>query len=303
MLPGRGFEMAPSQKRTLLIVLTLVSLAIIMLAGSLPRLELQSGLPFPGADLEEGAGPDDPAQSQGAIPRTGIIPSLLQGVLAAGFWLVLGYLAILALKQAGIRRLVLLAGLALGILGVLQILPSYQPSGPTVGSEEAFSEEAAPIFEYATSPLGTPPPWLIGLVIGGMGVVSGVLLFLLFRQRAGSPTEADPVAQAADTALQDLRSGMDLENVIVACYARMSQALQEEQGIERGAAMTAREFEGVLAQRGVPHEPVRQLTRLFEAARYGHLAAQQIDERAAVDCLTAIRGYKGVLPEKDGDRA
>jgi hypothetical protein len=84
---------------------------------------------------------------------------------------------------------------------------------------------------------------------------------------------------------------MELQNAIVACYARMSQAFQDEQGIERGTAMTAREFEDSLARRGVPQEPVRRLTRLFESARYGHTSPQPSEEQEAVDCLTSIVVY------------
>jgi len=287
--------MGLSSKRTVLLFLALAGLVIVLLAGSLPRLDLQPGLPFPGSGSENSLGSDDVSKNPGVIPRTGIVPSLIKGGLAAGFWFAVGYLAVLLVKRAGVRRLVILAGLAVGILGLLRLLPSFQPPAPPAGGGEMLSEGAAPVFEYATSPLGNPPRWLIGLVIGGLGVMGGVLVVQLIRRRTGFPPGSrqrpDLVAQAAETALQDLRSGMDLQNVIVTCYARMSQALQEQQGIERGGAMTAREFEGSLARRGVPQEPVRRLTRLFETTRYGHASPLQQEEKEAVDCLTSIVNY------------
>jgi len=67
--------------------------------------------------------------------------------------------------------------------------------------------------------------------------------------------------------------------------------LQEEYGLERGEAMTAREFERLLQGRGIPYEPVHQLTRLFEAARYGSRTPGPDEEQRAVECLSAIVQY------------
>ena len=91
--------------------------------------------------------------------------------------------------------------------------------------------------------------------------------------------------------MQALRTGRDLKNVIVHCYRQMSLALQKEQGIELEETMTAREFERLLEARGIPHDPVHQLTRLFEAARYGFEQPHPGDEQVALDCLNAIVQY------------
>jgi len=85
-----------------------------------------------------------------------------------------------------------------------------------------------------------------------------------------------------------LKKGLDFKNVIVQCYQQMSAALQKEQGIELEDTMTAREFEHLLEAKGLPRDPVHQLTQLFEAARYSLQQFTPADEQKAFDCLSVI---------------
>jgi hypothetical protein len=52
--------------------------------------------------------------------------------------------------------------------------------------------------------------------------------------------------------------------------------------------MTTGEFENVLETAGIPHDPIHQLTRLFEAVRYGNWQPNLADEQTALQCLEAI---------------
>jgi Domain of unknown function (DUF4129) len=52
--------------------------------------------------------------------------------------------------------------------------------------------------------------------------------------------------------------------------------------------MTVREFEQLLETKGLPRDPVHQLTQLFEAARYSLRQFTPADEQTAFDCLSAI---------------
>jgi len=143
-------------------------------------------------------------------------------------------------------------------------------------------------------PLGPTPMSLIW--IAGLGLATllvGVGLWFVFHQ-AGR-TRADPLVLQAEWALQALRKGGDLKNVIVRCYWQMEEVLKEGQGIEMKTAMTVREFEGLLESRGVPHLPVHQLTQLFEAARYGRQMTSTDDERQAIEALTAIVQYSQAM--------
>jgi hypothetical protein len=72
--------------------------------------------------------------------------------------------------------------------------------------------------------------------------------------------------------------------------------LSQQRGLERDRAMTPREFAQHLAASGVRDEHIQQLTRLFEDARYGAQPPSARDERAAVECLTAIvQAYGGAV--------
>ncbi len=105
---------------------------------------------------------------------------------------------------------------------------------------------------------------------------------------------ANPMTALAQAAIESIQAGGDVQSVVLRCYLEMSQVLGQQRGIERAPAMTPREFARHLAASGVRDEHIQQLTRLFEGARYGAQPPSAGDERAAVECLTAIvQAYGG----------
>jgi hypothetical protein len=139
-----------------------------------------------------------------------------------------------------------------------------------------------------TSPLGPVPPWLLWVV--GIGLLAGSILtgVWIFYSSSNRIKTIDLVGLEAEKAWQALRLGLDLKDVIIQCYRQMSLVLEKERGVEREAFMTTREFESLLEAVGIPHEPIHQLTRLFEAVRYGNWQPNQTDEQKAIQCLEAI---------------
>ena len=137
-----------------------------------------------------------------------------------------------------------------------------------------------------------PPRWLVLAASLGVALLLATLLVragrFVWRRLYHPPDPAERLARQAKSALDSLRIGVDLENVVVRCYVEMARILNEQRGIERQRHMTAREFESRLVEAGFPGEPVRQLTRLFEQVRYGAKALGAHEERQAVACLTAI---------------
>ena len=95
----------------------------------------------------------------------------------------------------------------------------------------------------------------------------------------------------AEKAWRALQTGLDLKDVIIKCYRQMGLALKEEQGIEREDFMTTGEFQHLLATAGVPYGPVHQLTRLFDAVRYGNWQPNPTDKHEAIQSLEAIMVY------------
>jgi hypothetical protein len=73
----------------------------------------------------------------------------------------------------------------------------------------------------------------------------------------------------------------------------MCHTVNRRMGLQRERAMTPREFEQRLVDIGLPSQPVSQLTRLFEAVRYGSREPSQLDEKMAVNCLSEIGSAGG----------
>jgi len=275
---------AESRKRALFLLFSSLVLTGIIATG-LTNVTFRPGLPIPA--FESGQVVIPPEERAAPV-------GMGMGRLAAILVLIaLGVAVLLLIIRAarGIHWRRLLAGLwslswklALGaglILLVFALLPH------TAGSGEA--EPLPPARPLATAPLGPVPPgliWAAGIVLGA-AVLLVSLRLLLARARA---PEA-PWVQELVLARRALGEGGNPREVIVRCYTRMAEALQEERGIERQQSMTTGEFETVLASKGLPKEPVTQLTRLFEAARYGRGTPVAEEGLAAMTCLDAILDY------------
>jgi hypothetical protein len=136
-----------------------------------------------------------------------------------------------------------------------------------------------------------PAPWLVALV--SLVLVALLIAGIWYFWRRSRPV-ASPVTALAQAAIESIQAGGDVQSVVLRCYLEMSEVLGQQRGIERGRAMTPREFAQHLATSGVRDEHIQQLTRLFEGARYGAQPPSSRDEHAAVECLTAIvRAYGG----------
>jgi hypothetical protein len=122
-------------------------------------------------------------------------------------------------------------------------------------------------------------------------VIGALVGVWILASSSGRALPIDLVGFEAEKAWQALRSGLDLKDVIITCYRQMSLALEHEQGIKRKDFMTTGEFENLLAAAGIPHDPIHQLTRLFEAVRYGNWQPNPADEQMAIQCLEAIMLY------------
>ncbi len=280
---------AEDDKRKALLLLGLALVMTLLIGSGLPRLKFDPGLPLP--NVEDGA---VVALSADEAPAVRVpIPTLLWIVLltiATVYLSILGYRLIQGVKWKDLRvnwkqllsefsRLVFYLLIMFGLVFlVLVFLPKSE--GP---------RNAVPLPEprpIVRSPLGPVPALLVWLV--GVGLFLAVVLLGMRMLRAQRSAAPELWELEAEQARQNLLAGGDLKDVILQCYQRMSQALQQERGIERGASVTVGEFERMLAAKGLPHEPVHQLTLLFQAVRYGHWLPSSSDEQKAVHSLEAI---------------
>lgn len=276
-------------KRQALIFWGLAVLLTVLLATSLSQMVFQPGLPLPAVEGGALLVPDSPTAAPVSFPINSFLLSLV-GIALSAYVLamlvkwVLGRPWKLLLRDSLRFVLVLLGGSAVLVLAYTLIpsfpgkttgLPSLQPAPPPV-----------------TSPLGSPPPILIWLV--GIGL-AGLAVFLLswWINARRQPSQVNQLAIELEKARQNLLSGAAWNEVIVRCYQQMSRVLQQEGGIERQLCFTPAEFEQELCRLGFPRDPVHQLTRLFELARYGNQPLAAADEQQALDSLQAILHYLG----------
>jgi hypothetical protein len=261
-------------------------LITMLMAASLPELELQPGLPLPRFENDQVVVPVAEAEFV-AISINKFVLVFLALILAGSMLYVFYRLlrgADWKLLISFIPSMLAIGLVALGIIFLIMLLPK---SSNLVPMELSLPAATPP----ATAPLGPVPPLLIWLVGIGLLVITLLLGVWIFFSSSKQPSTLDVVGLEAEKAWQALKTGLDLKDVVVKCYRQMSLALEEEQGIEREEFMTTREFEKLLEDAGVPQAPIHQLTQLFEAVRYGNWQPNSTDEQKAIHCLEAIIAY------------
>lgn len=278
--------MTGSTKRKTLLLLGLIILTTMIIAANLPQLEFQPGMPLP--RLEPGqllVVPTEEAQFV-SISITSFV-LVLTALLLAGTMLYVLYQLLRGFDWKLIvdsLRYVLIISVSLVCLVFLIMLfpdsDTYTPVGIPIQTPKPV----------VTSPLGTTPPSLLWLVRIGLLAISVFVVMWVFTPSPPS-SPIDRIGLEAEKARRALTGGMDLKDVILNCYLQMSLALKQDQGIERKDFMTTGEFERLLEAAGMPHEPIHQLTRLFDAVRYGNWQPDATEEQMAFQCLEAIMAY------------
>jgi hypothetical protein len=279
--------MTGSTKQKTLLLLGLVMLLTVMIAASLPQLELQPGMPLP--RFENSRVVVAPVEEEAfavisiskfiliffALILTGSMLYVLYRLFKGTDWKFL---------TSFIPSMLTISLMALSVIFLIMLLPKSSSISPM----DLSLPTATP---PATAPLGPVPPLVIWLVGIGLLIITLLLGGWILLSASKPPSTLDVVGLEAEKAWQALKTGLDLKDVVVKCYRQMSLALEKEQGLEREEFMTPREFEKLLEGVGVPQAPIHQLTQLFEAVRYGNWQPNPADEQKAIHCLEAIMLY------------
>jgi hypothetical protein len=103
----------------------------------------------------------------------------------------------------------------------------------------------------------------------------------------------------ADT-LDDLRAEQSPRRAVIRAFARMEKTFAAHR-VERDPSETPREYvERALDRLGVSSASVRQLTNLYERAKFSRL---EIDETMKADAIDALAGLRAELVEPEARAA
>jgi Domain of unknown function (DUF4129) len=280
------------QKLLVLFSLGIAVVAMLLLSTSLSGLDLLPGRPF----SLEGYPPFQVGQN-GSFPGG----DALLFIVRVAYFLALMLLPVLIIwlivspraRKALLKQLLRL----LPILIILYLAINWLRRTSRTAKEITFQGSASPVDGSAlSSPTDTfaanPSQWLVLVASLGVALLLTVLVvgiaWSVWRRNRRSQHPLERLAQEAQNALDALWAGGDLRDVVIRCYLEMNRVVREQRGIQRDLAMTPREFEHYLEEKGFPGEPVRQLTRLFEEVRYGTTVPGENEKCQAVASLTAI---------------
>jgi len=289
-------KLAPKLKRIFVIVLSSLGvLMLVLLAASLQSMELKPAQVF----FSDDGNRSSIFSGFANLDRNVGTLTLGEALMLVGGFLVL-FVLMLALLSPEARKRVLIMILRVGLTAwaIFYAINKFRPDGIfEVDSQAIGMEQAQEV--VATPPPYTPPvipSWLIYLVSLFVVLFFVGIGFWMYRIFRPPKYQYQSLARAARTALKDLSAGRDWDDTVIQCYARMSEALGQERGLHRQQGMTPQEFASRLEQAGLPSDPVRRLTRLFEKARYGGRKSSREDVNEAVTCLTAILHAVGAQP-------
>jgi len=286
--------MLSSRNRTWAILFfACAAILLLVLAFSLPGLELNPGKEVIQPLPEDGAGPL-------VMDSTDNLLILVRGMLAL-LVILLPFIILINLFSREGRRRVLGPVIVLLILFILMNLikdnssaglfqQAGMPSTPVATTSEFLPEESPVPVEtaLASTPLSSPALDL-GILLGiGVLLAGGIALLVWRLAQASPPSTLEKLAEEAHAALGAIRAGDSTEDAILRCYEQMCQAVYEERAVERNTAMTPQEFIEILTRIGLPQDSVIRLTQLFEQVRYGSRQSTSLERADAIQCLTSI---------------
>jgi hypothetical protein len=266
-------------------------LAIVLLSAGLSQLHLLPGQPFSlrQGELERGG-------EYAALPGGEALLALARAIFI-GALLLLPVAIVYFILSPEFRKQVLrglisfLSFFAIAYLfshALTDFLNVEEESTRSGGPGQAEALPPVPIAEFVAA----PPRWLVPALSLVLGLLAAALLvglaWAIWRRSRSPANVLGRLGQQAQDALDSLQAGSDMRNTVIRCYVDMARLLDERRAIRRQQNMTPREFEARLQEAGLPDEPVRRLTRLFEVVRYGVKVPGEREEREAIAALEAI---------------
>jgi hypothetical protein len=281
-----------SRRTWLLILVGLALMAVLLLAGSLRNLTFQAGKPLTFEQMLP-----DMAGIENNDELTQRLIAIMRVLFILGWVLLPFYIIFLIVSPEARKRLLrdIITMLPILLLAYFLLreppdkerLEPFEMRMESQSLEEGVTRSQEPLVFDAN-----PSEWVvnltaIALAIAATAFVVGIL-WVYLRSRQSAPRTLTRVAEEAQAAIDAIEAGGDLRDVIMRCYFEMNRAIGDTRNLKRNADMTAHEFEAYLSEKGLPHEPIHNLTELFERVRYSTFTPGRQEERLAVSSLSAI---------------
>lgn len=278
-------------KRNSLLLLLLAFLLIQALAMGLPGVVLSPGEPFAlGSSDSSGEGGLNPLLGENAFAW------IIRGIWVLTLICIPFYIIVSLFTPEGRKRLRRDIFTIIFLFLLAEFLPNFlENAGIIQEPEEATLPDV--LDQIATTqPTATfspdPPAWIsVATILLATILISALIiggLIFLRRRKTSHKTPLEKLAGEAQNAMRAIRAGKDFISTIIRCYQEMVKVLEDEKGIYRETAMTPREFESNLIDKGFPREPIITITRLFEKVRYGSLTVDTGEENLAFASLSEI---------------
>jgi len=274
-------------RRQALMLLVVALGAALVLSWGLGHLQFQEARPFPGAAPR--AAETQASAAPRPVPGTESL-TIFEGLLAAVLIGLVLYLVVRIIIAADLRSILWILAAAAGTLMLLALLPHVAPGSAVLTSPEG-APAAATEFEYPSAPLGPPPAAFLWIAAGLVAAGGALAAFVALWRRRGLALLQDRLRREAAAAVAAIESGADSTNAIIHCYIEMTRLIRRERGMERERSLTAREFEVLLEELGLPASPLSSLRTLFEEVRYGSRKFSPSEERSAMRSLGEIEGF------------
>jgi hypothetical protein len=217
-------------------------------------------------------------------------------LLICVIWVVLPVSIILFIKYPDVRKRTIQNLGYVAIYGLILFLLSRKTQEDSTEIEEienelidsTIIETQRKASEFISSTAEADPN--INIILNIILIILiGIMTWYLYRRFIFKSTSTTKQLKTeVEGAIDEIKSGIELRNVIIRCYIDMSHILDKNLGLQRGQSMTPREFASQLQKIGLPDKPIERLTRLFESVRYGKAQLSSDTEQEALQCLSAI---------------
>ena len=274
-------------KKEILIFLTAAIILTLLLSTGLSNIAFKKGMPLPSMDLGQGTVSMSGENINVVAPVSDFAKIILIITVIVAF-IILAYKIIKRInwKDFGSGFLYIFL-IIFAIFGIVFAILFFLPHSTIQISKLIFTSPE----EQQLSPLGKAPNILVIFIAFILVCLLVLLIVIILRRKKQNTDTPYMIELEAMNAINEIQNGKDLKDVIIRCYHKMCIALQDEQELMREESMTVEEFEKRIEEAGAPQKSVRQLTRLFEAVRYGNWNPGQVDKKNAIKCFNNIIQY------------